>query len=169
MSDSPNIAIIGAGPCGLGCARELVNLGHERWTVFERNDRPAGLAGSVDFLGSVPDIWDHLARADVFALASRSEAFGIAIAEAMAAGLPVVAPAVGAIPELVRPGETGELFPPGDAAAMADHLVRLLTSPDVRAGMSAAALAASESLHVEKAVERYFDLYAGLLQRQGLG
>ncbi len=117
----------------------------------------------VDFVGSVPDIWDHLARADVFAIASRSEAFGIAIAEAMAAGLPVVAPAVGAVAELVQPGVTGELFPPGDASAMGDRLVALLASPETRARMSTAALAAAEPLRVERAVDRYFDLYEELL------
>ena len=129
----------------------------------------AGIQGSVDFVGSVADVWEHLAGADVFALASRSEAFGIAIAEAMAAGLPVVAPAVGAISELVEPGVTGELFPAGDVTALAGHLARLLTSPETRAAMSAAALAAAEPLRVERAVDRYFDLYAELLPRQGVG
>ena len=61
MSDSPNIAIIGAGPCGLGCARELAKLGHERWTVFERADHPAGLAGSVvDPQGFTWDFGGHV-------------------------------------------------------------------------------------------------------------
>ena len=67
---------------------------------------------NVEFVGAVPEVWPYLAGADVFALASKSEAFGIAIVEAMAAGLPVVAPAVGGIPELVIPGVNGELFPP---------------------------------------------------------
>ncbi len=135
---------------------------------LEAQASASGDADHVVFLGSVPDIWDHLARADVFTIASRSEAFGIAIAEAMAAGLPVVAPAVGATAELVEPGATGQLFPPGDANAMADHLVRLLASPDVRAKMGAAALAAAEPLRVENAVERYFEVYDGLLGRQPL-
>ena len=57
MSDTPRIAIIGAGPCGLGCARELVQLGYENWNVFERNDGPGGLASSiVDPQGFT---WDH--------------------------------------------------------------------------------------------------------------
>src|SRR3712207_3004860 len=57
MSDSPKIAIIGAGPCGLGCARELTKLGHENWQVFERSNRPGGLAASVvDPQGFT---WDH--------------------------------------------------------------------------------------------------------------
>lgn len=136
---------------------------------LEAQASASGDAAHIRFLGSVPDIWEHLADADVFAIASRSEAFGIAIAEAMAAGLPVVAPAVGAIAELVEPGVTGELFSPGDVEAMARHLARLLTSPDVRASMSRAALAAAERLRVENAVERYFDVYDELLASSHLG
>ena len=61
MSDAPKIAIIGAGPCGLGCARELNRLGHENWTVFERSDRAAGLAGSVtDPQGFTWDFGGHV-------------------------------------------------------------------------------------------------------------
>jgi glycosyltransferase involved in cell wall biosynthesis len=142
----------------------LVGEGATR-PALEARAAANGDEGHVDFLGAAPDIWEHLARADVFAIASRSEAFGIAIAEAMAAGLPVVAPAVGAIAELVEPGVTGELFPAGDDAAMAEHLVRLLTTPDVREAMSVAALAAAQPLRVEHAVERYFGLYDDLLGR----
>jgi glycosyltransferase involved in cell wall biosynthesis len=135
---------------------------------LEAQAAASGDAGHIEFLGSVADIWEHLARADVFAIASRAEAFGIAIAEAMAAGLPVVAPDVGAIAELVRPGVTGELFPAGDADALAGHLVRLLTSAETREAMSAAALAAALPLRVENAVDRYFDVYDELLGRQRL-
>ena len=61
MSDSPSIAIIGAGPCGLGCARELKNLGHDGWQVYERSDTAAGLAGSVvDPQGFTWDFGGHV-------------------------------------------------------------------------------------------------------------
>lgn len=121
-------------------------------SVLKMND-------AVEFLGAVPDIWPHLADADVFAIASRSEAFGIAIAEAMAAGLPVVAPAVGGIPELVLPGKTGELYPPGDHKALASAIVHLLKSPDLRSKMGDDAQQAAEPLRMDTAVGRYFELF----------
>jgi protoporphyrinogen oxidase len=56
-TDTPNIAIIGAGPCGLGCGRELEALGHGRWKIFERAGHAGGLASSVvDPQGFT---WDH--------------------------------------------------------------------------------------------------------------
>jgi glycosyltransferase involved in cell wall biosynthesis len=141
----------------------LVGQGEMR-PALEAQAAAAGLAGSVEFRGAVPEIWPSLAEADVFALASRVEAFGIAIAEAMAAGLPVVAPAVGAIPELVQPGVTGELFPAGDHVALAGHLVRLLQSDDLRSRMSTAARGAAEPLRVENAIERYFGVYEAMVE-----
>lgn len=122
-----------------------------------------GLGGQVEFTGAVPTAWPYLARADVFALPSHTEAFGIAVAEAMAAGLPVVASAVGAIPELVEPGVTGELFPPGDHHRLAEHLVRLLLEPELRSTMGIAGRQAAERVTMERTVQRNFDVYDELL------
>lgn len=78
------------------------------------------------------------ASADLFALPSRYEGYGMAYAEALAAGLPVVACEVGPVPELVG-REAALLVPPDDAGALADALELLLTNPDLRARMSGAA------------------------------
>ena len=121
-----------------------------------------GIASSVEMIGPVADVWPHLARADVFALPSLSEAYGIAVAEAMAAGLPVVASAVGGIPELVKEGVTGELFPVGDHRALGEHLVRLLESPELRGRMGAAAQLAAEPLARSHTIDRYLDLFEQL-------
>ena len=61
MSDTPRIVIVGAGPCGLGCGRELTRLGHENWVILERNDHAGGLASSVaDPQGFTWDLGGHV-------------------------------------------------------------------------------------------------------------
>ena len=67
---------------------------------------------------------------NIFVLPSLYEGFGIAILEAMAAGKPVVATAVGGIPEFVVPGQSGFLVPPGDAPALARAMKQLLDEPE---------------------------------------
>jgi len=82
-----------------------------------------------------------LRAADVYLMAPREETFGLAIAEGMACGLPVVTPRVGAVPELVENGAHGWLAPLGDTRGLAAALSSLLTKPDQRAGMGRAAAA----------------------------
>ena len=74
-----------------------------------------------------------LREADVFVWPAINEAFGMALLEAQASGLPVVAGASGGVPAIVAAGETGLLVPPGDAAAFAAALRRLIVSNDLRA------------------------------------
>jgi glycosyltransferase involved in cell wall biosynthesis len=121
----------------------------------------------VTLAGAVEDIWPCLARAHVFALASHYEPLGIAILEAMAAGLHVVATEVGGIPEIVQPGVTGELVADGDAAAMADRLIALLGSAALRERMGAAAKEAAAGMTMDVTVDRYFALYERLLGGSG--
>jgi len=104
----------------------------------EAKVRALDLGQHVRLLGRRADIPDILADADVFVLASHWEGMPGAIMEAMAARLPVVATRVGGIPELVVEGETGFLVPPGDAAALAAALKRLLGDPDLRHRMGQA-------------------------------
>lgn len=143
----------------------LVLVGHgELQDVVDAKIRALGLTARVHITGFVPEVWPYLADADVFAIASASEAYGIAIAEAMAAGLPVVASDVGGIPELVKPGVTGELFPPGDSESLAAHLVRMLSEPELRARMSPAAREAAEPLRLSNTLPLYFDICDELLR-----
>ena len=88
--------------------------------------------------GNVPEL---LPAFDVFALPSRYEGLPTAVVEAMVCGIPVVATAVNAVGDVVVPGETGLLVPPGRPALMADALRYLLDSPDVAARMATAARA----------------------------
>ena len=148
----------------------LVLVGGGPWRAgVEALIASSGVADGVDLLGRVPDIWPHLADADVFALASPMEALGIAVMEAMAAGLPSVVSDTGGLPEFVEQGATGELFPPGDHQALADKLVALLRDRPRREAMGGAALDASRALHMDASVAKYFDLYQRLLGRAGSG
>ena len=74
-----------------------------------------GLADAVHFLGQRRDVPDLLNAMDVFVLPSYSEGVSLALLEAMAAGRPVIATAVGGLPEVVTDGDTGLLIPPRDA------------------------------------------------------
>ena len=122
-----------------------------------------GIAGSVELRGKVDDVWPHLANADVFALSSLYEPLGIAVMEALAAGLPVISTAVGGLPELVSEGENGRLVRPGDTDGLARRLVELLRNETTRSAMGAAARAAAQKMHMRRTLARYFDLYEGLL------
>ena len=108
---------------------------------------------SVAIPGAVPEVAPFLAEADIYVLPSRREQSGsLALIEALQAGLPVVASACDGIPEDIEDGAQGFLAPPGDAAALADALARLITSPQLRATFGAAARARYEERFGPEAV-----------------
>lgn len=116
------------------------------WAARLRSDvAKAGLEDRIAFVGSVEDTAGELSGADVFVLPSRFEGYGMAFAEAMAAGLPVVAVRAGAVPDVV-PETAGILVPPEDAAALADALARLLTNRDLFETYRTGSLAAGRAL-----------------------
>ena len=88
-----------------------------------------GIDATVHFAGVRRDVPALLAAADLLVMASRWEGLGLVFLEAMAASLPVVATAVGGIPEVVRDGDTGLLVDPGDPAALAAAMLRLIDDP----------------------------------------
>jgi L-malate glycosyltransferase len=91
-----------------------------------------GIAQRVVFAGQRPDATDLLAAMDVFALASGREAGPLAILEAMARGLPVVATRVGMVPELVLDGSTGLLADVGDTETLGRYLMSLAADDERR-------------------------------------
>jgi glycosyltransferase involved in cell wall biosynthesis len=101
----------------------------------------------VAVLGAVPPkrISELLTASDVFVLASRFEGYGMALAEAVAHGLPVVSTTAGAIPDTVPVG-AGILVPPDDARALAEALWRVIRIPDERKRLAMNARAAAVHL-----------------------
>jgi glycosyltransferase involved in cell wall biosynthesis len=98
-----------------------------RRAFLERETRRLGIAERVRFVGALDDVRIALAVMDVFIFASRwPEGFGLTLVEAMAAGKPVVAMRMGAIPDIIQHGVSGWLVPPEDPAAIADAAARLL-------------------------------------------
>jgi len=89
-----------------------------------------GIGQSVKFLGRRNDIPSLLGASDISVLPSHEEGFSNVILESMAAGLPVVATAVGGNAEAIVDGITGCLVPPGDATSMAEKIMELLCDPE---------------------------------------
>jgi glycosyltransferase involved in cell wall biosynthesis len=115
----------------------LVGDGEER-SALQRLAAELELADRVRFAGACADARRYLTAFDVFVLPSRFEGFPLAIIEAMLASLPVVASAVGSVPEAVLDGRTGLLVPVGDSDALARAIAHLLASPELRARLGAA-------------------------------
>jgi len=121
--------------CAGSLTRDPVMVGHVRelvgqWSLEDR----VTLAGELD----ATELASRYDAADVFVLATRRETYGMAVAEALARGLPVVSTTTGAIPDLV--GHTaGLLAPPGDVGALSTALSRIIGDADLRARLAAGA------------------------------
>jgi len=119
-----------------------------------------GLAGRVIFAGNRGDIPQLLAASDLFVLPSLWEGLPMALLEAMASGLPVVATAVSGTREVIEPGRSGILVPPGDADALAEAMLGVLEQPAVAASLGAAARKRVEDCYSARAQAlRHAELY----------
>ncbi len=141
----PRLAIAGDGPLRAALQAEIDQLGL-----------------NAVLLGHREDVADLLAAADVLALSSTWEARALAVQEAMRAGVPVVATRVGGTPELAR--DAAILVPPGDAAALAQAVVRLAEDPAERARLAARGRErASRWPDTEQCLYQLGELYSGLV------
>ncbi|MEM6333714.1 MAG: glycosyltransferase [Planctomycetota bacterium] len=141
----------------------LVGDGDDRPTL-EQAAWDQGVADHTLFAGVRDDVHALMPGADVFLLSSLSEGISVTLLEAMAAALPVVATDVGGNPEVVAHGHTGLLAPRRDAAALADHLHRLLTSTDLRHTLAAQAPArCRDKFHQTRMHREYDTLYHAML------
>lgn len=107
--------------------------------------RALGLGERIRFAGATPDARALMAEADIFVLPSRYEGYGMAFAEALSQGLPVVGCAAGAVPEVVPP-DAGILVPPDDVPALAEALASLVESAERLAALAAGARGAGAAL-----------------------
>ncbi len=137
--------------------------------ALEAQAAEAGISERVRFLGVVSNLPELLAAADAFVLSSDWEGNPLVVMEAMAAGKPIVATAVGCVPELLS-AETGFLVQPGAMAALADALVQLASDRDrARAMGEAGAVVARERFDVSAMAQAYRRCYQALLERGNRG
>ena len=142
--------VVGDGPQRAPLAAEVARL---------------GVGDSVRLLGERDDVAQLLARADLVVLSSTSEGMPMCVLEAMAAGLPVVASAVGGVPEIVRDGETGILVPPGEPAALAAAIGALIADPARRRRLGEAGRRRAEAeFDVASFRRAHVELYRSLLR-----
>jgi glycosyltransferase involved in cell wall biosynthesis len=118
------------------------------------------IGGQVEFRGFREDVWAELGELDVLVHCSvRPEPFGQVVLEGMAAGVPVIAAAVGGPAELITNGVDGLLTTPGDAAELAAAMRRLADEPDLRANLAATAHERSREFTPERTAERLLVVY----------
>lgn len=129
---------------------------------LERRSRELGLNGSVHFLGTRRDVDSILRAADVAVLASDREGSPLMAFECMASSTPIVATAVGGLPDIVEAGRTGLLVPRRDAGALADGLVDLLADDARRAELAAAAHDRLAQFTIQATAARFAALYESL-------
>lgn len=137
----------------------LVGEGPER-ALVEQHCREQGACDRIHFVGSTTSIEEMLVGADLFLLPSETESFGLAALEAMSCEVPVIATAVGGLPEVVEHGVTGFLHAVGDVEAMAASAIGLLRDGErLRSFGRAARRQAVERFSEDAIVERYRAVY----------
>jgi glycosyltransferase involved in cell wall biosynthesis len=130
---------------------------------LERQIERLGISERVHLLGVRRDIDRILAAVDVAAMSSDWEGVPLFLLECMAAEVPVVATAVGGIPEIIVDGETGLLVPPRDPSALARALERILTDRQLAHRLATSYAARTEEFAIDTVARRFADLYEELV------
>lgn len=146
LRESPmHVALVGEGPL--------------RDAIRDRA-RDAGVLDRLHFVGSRSDVPAVLADADAFVLPSLWEGLPMALLEAMAAGLPIVATSVAGTRQVLEDGRHGLLVPPGDATSLAAALDHIVRDADLRARLGSAAREhVAAQFSVQAQARRHADLY----------
>ncbi len=146
-----------------------------RWVVFgegecradlERERRRLGLEGTVLFPGFVEDVRQAMAVLEVFVLSSYLEGLGTSLLDAQAAGVPIVATAVGGVPEVVEDEVTGWLVPPRAPEALAAAVEDALTRPAEASRRAERARHSVQRFSIESTVRGTLDAYRELLSER---
>lgn len=137
------LRLMGDGPC----LEETKNL-----------IRELDLEDAVEFLGLQSNVYPFLRDADMFLLPSKYEGVPMTVIEAMGTGLPIVATAVGGVPDMLRDGESG-LLPPVEENAVAEAVEKLIASQSLREKLGAAAKEDSKRFGADYMARRYFEIY----------
>jgi glycosyltransferase involved in cell wall biosynthesis len=150
-----------------GAIFEVAGEGDQR-AVLERQILDSGLAGRFLLSGGTADVPGFLSGLHIAVLCSHAEGMSNALLEYMAAGRAVVATRVGAAPDLITHERHGLLVPPGDAAALAAAIGRLLREPELAVRLGQAARDRARQRYSRAAmVRRFEDFYERLAGRQG--
>lgn len=170
----PDVLLEIAGAVGIAPVKFIVNLSDEASvralaTFYHGDDYFVQLkarlspdtSNRVSFLGFIshPHLVDNYRRADVLINPSLSEAFGMSLVEAMAVGTPVVAARVGGMVDIVKDGETGALTEPGNAEALAEGIISILSNPELGKAMGEAGQKRVRELFTWEHVTRNLDCY----------
>ncbi len=153
-----NCVIIGSGPA-------------ENHTYLQQRVQQLGLTDRITLTGALPreEVLAAFRRCDMFVLASiiakegDRDGIPVVLMEALAMGIPVISTNVSGIPELVRPGETGLLVPPGDPAALTQAIIQLAAAPDLQATFKQnGRQLVEEQFQIQGNVQRLKDLFQRL-------
>lgn len=143
----------------------VVGEGPERDRLETRRDE-LGLSETVTFVGYRPNPADEMNAADVVVLSSRWEGSPLVVIETFRLGRPVVATAVGAVPEAVIDKQTGRLVPPGDPPSLAGAIIDVLTDTVGSAQLAEAGmLAARKQFDPDLLIDRVVTVYEDLIQK----
>jgi glycosyltransferase involved in cell wall biosynthesis len=123
-----------------------------------------GIEKQLEWLGPVVNTQDFFDSLQVYIHPSWNESFGLAIAEAQSAGLPVIAAQAGATPEIIENGKTGLLFTKNNSDDLASKILRLLADPALRQQLGKTAQDQAKTFTIDRFAEQHDQLYQELLR-----
>ena len=162
-SPDADFAVVLAGKGVAALAGEIAAAGMEAYFILEDVIAPRHLSGDFDLPADA--LVSLYKTADCFIFPSLIETFGIALVEAMAAGLPVLTADSPGCRDIADGGRYAALFDPGDAGGIAETMQRAMEDAPWREGLRRAAAGRAADFDWESIVSRYEDLYRGLLDR----